>query len=150
MATATYSRHKKQNLKIWMVVLFGCAIWFAYDGYANKGFIEKHTIEGKADSTLNFNRKSPPIFVLGSALFGAILFMRKDRKIETDDRGIILANGNRIDFDAIEQVVKTNFEKKGKFELVYRTGGREERQIFSRYQYDNMEAVLDEVISKIS
>ena len=147
MATATYSRHKKQNLKIWMIVLIGCAIWFSYDGYVNKGFIEKHTKEGKADSTLNFNRKSPPVFLLGAAVFGAILYIRKDKKIQTDDKSIILANGTKICFETIERVDKTNFEKKGFFELAYKAGGKEEKQIFSRYQYDNMEAVLDEVIS---
>jgi hypothetical protein len=62
---APLSRYKKQNLLLFTAVLIGLGIWFYYDGHYNEKLLEKHTVDGKPDSTLLFNQKSPPFLILG-------------------------------------------------------------------------------------
>ena len=87
---APLSRYKKNNFKIGIVVLLGLAIWFAYDGYFNDNFIQKHTNpDGVADSTLAFNRKSPPFLIGGAVLLWIYLFAIKDKKIIAGENSLV-------------------------------------------------------------
>lgn len=149
--TAPYSKHKKGNLKIFIVVLLAAGIWFAYDGYFNNKFIEEHTQEdGTMDGTLSFNRKSPPFFLGGAVVLGAILFLVKDKKLTLDEEGI--TDGKQsVKYDAIEKIDKTHFKDKGLFTLYYKDqSGVEQQWKITDGKYDNLPAVLDELVAKIS
>lgn len=147
--TAPYSKHKKTNLQILIAMLLVAAIWFFYDG-KNKDFVEKHTLKGQPDSTLVFNQKSPPYFLGGAIALGILFFVIKDRKIVLDDTKIT-APGKSVNLSQIEKIDKTNFKNKGYFVLTYKndTSGTTDWKI-SDGSYDNLSAILDEIIKKIS
>jgi hypothetical protein len=148
---APYSKHKKGNLKIFIIVLLVAGLWFAYDGYFSKKFIEDHTLEdGTPDSTLNFNRKSPPFFIGGAVILGALLVLVKGKKITADET--CLTDGKQtVKYDSIEKIDKTNFEDKGWFVLYYKDdSGSEDQWKITDRKYDNLSPVLDELVAKIS
>jgi hypothetical protein len=148
---APFSKHKKGNLKIFIVVLLVAGIWFAYDGYFSKNFKEEHTqADGTMDGTLNFNRKSPPFFVGGAVILGVILFLIKDKKLTLDEE--ILTDGKQtVKFDVIEKIDKTHFKEKGWFTLYYKdSSGSEKQWKITDSKYDNLAPVLDELVAKIS
>jgi hypothetical protein len=147
--TAPYSKHKKTNLQIFIAMMLVAAIWFFYDG-RNKDFVEKHTIKGQPDSILVFNQKSPPYFLGGAIAFGILLFVLKDRKIVLDDDKII-APDKTVNIKQIEKIDKTNFKNKGYFVITYKTdsSGSVDWKI-SDSHYDNLSAMLDEIVKKIS
>ena len=62
---APVSRHRKNNLKLYIVVCIVLAIWFGYDGYLNENFIQKHSVDTEADSILAFNQWSAPFQTRG-------------------------------------------------------------------------------------
>ncbi len=148
---APLSKYKKTNLKIFIVVLIGLAIWFAYDGYFNKKFEEKHNdSEGNPDSTMVFNRNSPPFFVGGAVLLGVYLLVIKDRKVIADEKNITV--GKRVfAYDSVQKIDKTHFDSKGYFIVTYKddAGGRKQLKLSNR-TYDNLNAVLDELVAKIT
>ena len=87
---APISKYKKTNLKIYIILCIVLAAWFAYDGYINKNFIEKHTDEnGKPNSTLSFNQKSPPFFAAAAALFAVYFFVVKNKKLIADENELV-------------------------------------------------------------
>ncbi len=146
---APYSKHKKGNLKIFVVVLIAITVWFIYDGYYNKNFIEKNTDDGKPNSTLVFNQKSPPYLIGLAVLLGIRLAMIAGKKIIADEKG--LSDGKKmVSYDSIEKINKTSFEKDGHFTITYKDNGQEKDWKLSGRKYDNLKAVLDEVVSKIS
>ena len=149
---APMSKFKKNNLKIFAVVLIGLGIWFAYDGYKNEGFIEDHTKEdGKMDSTLTFNRKAPPYFIAAGVLCGAYLFLIKDKKIIVDENGLVINDKLKIAYDSIQQINKTHFDSKGHFTITYKDdSGKETSRKISDRTYDNLSTVVDEIVAKIS
>lgn len=147
---APLSGYKKKNLLIIAVVLIGIGIWFGYDGYKNQTFIDKHTNEdGTPDSTLNFNRQSPPFFIAAGALAGIYLAVIKGKKVVADDTGL-QAGKTSIAYDAIEAVNKTHFDRKGYFIVTYSDGGQSKDLKISDRTYDNLPAVLDHIVAKIS
>ena len=147
--TAPYSKYKKTNLQIFITMLLVAAVWFFYDG-RNEDFIKNHTIEGQPDGTLVFNQKSPPYFLGGAIALGVLLFVIKDRKIVLDDDKIT-APGKSVNISQIEKIDKTNFKDKGYFILTYKNGtsGSADWKISDK-SYDNLSAMLDEIIKKIS
>lgn len=147
--TATYSKHKKSNLQIFIGIMIVAAVWFGYDG-RNIDFKAKHTVNGQPDSTLVFNQKSPPYFLGGAIALGILLFIVKDKKIVIDNDKIT-APDKTININQIEKVNKTNFSNKGYFVLTYKndSGGTVDWKISDK-TYDNLPAVLDEIIKKIS
>jgi len=149
---AALSKFKKNNLKIFIVILVGLGIWFAYDGYKNDKFIEEHTEEdGTMDSTLAFNRKSPPYFIVAGVLCGVYLFLIKDRKIIADENGLVINDKLKIPYDSIQQINKTHFDSKGHFTITYKNeSGKEVNCKISDRTYDNLSAVVDEIVGKIS
>ena len=148
---ASLSKYKKGNLKIAMVVLLGLSLWFAYDGYYNKSFIEKHTNEAsEADSTLKFNRQSPPYFFGGAIIVGAYYLVIRNKKVVAGDDGLVV-NNKTIAYDSIEKIDKTHFDSKGHFVITYKNqSGQEASQKLSSRTYDNLSPVLEHLIAKIS
>ncbi|MHC4292434.1 MAG: hypothetical protein ACYSTR_09520 [Planctomycetota bacterium] len=146
---APLSRYKKQNLLIMAVILIGVGLWFAYDGYKNQDFINKHTVDGVPDSTLNFNRKAPPFMVGAGILLGIYFVIAKGKKLIAEENELISGNV-KIPYDAIEKINKTHFDSKGFFTLTYNENGQNKELKLSDRTYDNLGAVLDHIVSKIS
>jgi len=148
---APLSKYKKNNFRISIVVLVGLAIWFAYDGYFSKAFAQKHTNQnGTADSTLVFNRKSPP-YLLGAAfILGIYLFAIKDKKMVAGEDSLVVGK-LQIAYDSIQKIDKTHFNSKGYFVITYKDyqGVDTDLKISDR-TYDNLGAILDVLIAKIS
>ena len=146
---APLSSYKKKNILIIVAVLIGVGAWFAYDGYKNPDFIKKHTVDGVADSTLNFNRKAPPFMVGAGILLGISFVVIKGKKILADENELI-AGSTMVSYDSIEKINKTHFDKKGFFIVTYSQGGQNKELKLSDRTYDNLGAVLDQIVSKIS
>lgn len=151
---APLSKYKKTNFKIIVVVLLGLGCWFTYDGYLNEKFIEKNTDnygteEAVPNSTLQFNRKSPPFFIAGALLAAGFFVMIKNRKIVAGDNSLITPKGE-IPYDSIEKINKTNFDNKGFFVITSKQGDKETDLKISDRNYDNLPEILDELIKHIS
>lgn len=147
---APVSKYKKNTLKIIVAVLIGLAIYCLYDGYYNQKFIERNTDDGIANSTLNFNRKAPPFMIVAGILVGIRLFLIRDKKVTADDKAIVTCT-QTITYDSIEQIDKTHFDSKGYFVVTYKNEQGDNSQLkLDDRTYDNLPAVLEVLISKIS
>jgi hypothetical protein len=146
---APLSNYKKKNILIVAAILIGVGGWFAYDGKYNQKFIDKHTVDGVADSTLNFNRKAPPFMIGAGILLGIYFVVIKGKKIIADDSNII-AGKTTVSYDSIEKINKTHFDKKGFFTITYNQNGQSKELTLKDKTYDNLAAVLDHIVSKIS
>lgn len=147
---APVSKYKKNTLKIIILILVGLAIYCFYDGYYNQKFIEKNTDEGIANSTLAFNRKAPPFMIVAGVLVGIRLFLLKNKKVTADDHAIVTCT-QTITYDSIDQIDKTHFDSKGYFVVTYKNEQGDNSQLkLDDRTYDNLPAVLDVLISKIS
>ena len=149
---ASISKYKKTNLKIYIILCIGVAAWFAYDGYLNKSFIEKNTNDnGTPKSTLVFNQKAPPFFAGAAILFGVYLFVIKNRKLIADENELIFSDKETIPYNSIQSINKTYFEKKGFFVITHKDEhGKEIDRKLSDRTYDNLAAILDHLVAKIS
>jgi hypothetical protein len=156
---APYSKHKKTNFKIYIAVCIAAAIIFAYDGYLSKykwsmryNFYKKHVVDndGKPTSTMNFNRKSPLLFIGLAVLLGACLFVKRNKKLIADETELIISEKERISYNTIEKINKTYFKSKGYFLITYKDkDGREVNRKISDSKYDNLKAVLNHLVAKI-
>ena len=155
---APYSKHSKNNFIIGIVFSLAMAIIFAYDGYLSKyewslrrSFYEEHVKDGKPDFDMVFNQKSPFVFVGLAAVLTAWFRARKNKKLLADENELIISDKKRIPYDSIEKIDKTYFDKKGVFVITYKTEGNKEvnRKISDR-QYDNLAAILEHLVAKIS
>ncbi|RKY11421.1 MAG: hypothetical protein DRP52_05960 [Planctomycetota bacterium] len=146
---APLSSYKKKNTLIIAAVLIGIGAWFAYDGYKNQDFIKKHTVDGVADSTLAFNRKAPPFMIGAGILIGVYFVLIKGKKIIADESQLTCGKV-KVAYDAIEKINKTHFDKKGFFIVTYSQDGQSKTLKLSDRTYDNLGAVLDQIVSKIS
>jgi len=147
---APLSRYKKNNILIIIAIFAGLAAWTFYDGYYNKDFIKKHTNpDGTYDSKLMFNKQGPPYLLAGAALVGVYFFYIKNKKIVADDAAL---NVNRIviPYKDIAGIDKTYFDKKGFFIVHYSRNGQDRSLKISDRVYDNLPAVLDCLVAKIS
>jgi len=149
---APISKFKKTNFKIYIVVCIVFAIWFGYDGYFSEKFKEKHTnADGVPDSTLVFNQKSPPFFIGAAVLLGAYLFAIRNKKVIADEDELIISDKERISYESIQKIDKTRFDSKGSFLITYKDkDGREVNRKLSDKTYDNLRAILDHLVAKIS
>jgi hypothetical protein len=149
---APVSKYKKTNLLIYIVICIALAAWFAYDGYINQKFIDKHTDEnGKPNSTLIFNQKSPPFFAAAAVFFTAYLFIIKNKKLIADENALVFSDKDKIPYDSIQSINKTYFEKKGFFVITHKDEhGKEINRKISDRNYDNLAAILDHLVAKIS
>ena len=148
---APISKYKKTNLKIYIAVCIGLIAWCLYDGYYNKDFIDKYTVDGKATGWLVVNRKAPPYVIGVAVLIGAYLFTLRNKKILADENELVISDKKRIPYDSIERIDKTHFDQKGFFILTYKDqDGREVDFKLSNRTYDNLAAILDHLVDKIS
>ncbi len=155
---APYSKYGKTNFKIWIVVFLAMAIIFAYDGYLSKyewslrrSFYEKHVKDGKPDFDMVFNQKSPFIFVVHAAVLTVWFWARKNKKLLADENELIISDKEKISYDSIQQIDKTYFEKKGFFVITYKDkDGKEVRRKLNERTYDNLAAILEHLVAKIS
>ena len=132
--------------------MIGFAVWFAYDGYFNEKFKAENTdSKGQPNSTLVFNQRAP-FFLAAGTVIAAIWFAAvKGRKITADEDAIVLNSSKKIAYDSIESIDKTNFEAKGFFVISYK-GSDEQLSTckLSDRSFDNLSAVLDKLVEKIS
>ncbi|MGA2094335.1 MAG: hypothetical protein ABSH16_13180 [Sedimentisphaerales bacterium] len=150
--TAPLSRYKKKTFILWMAVCIGLAIWFTYDGYYNKAFIEKHTgKDGVPKSTLTFNRKSPPFLVGAAVLLGVYMVVIRNRKVVAEDSQLVIDDKISIAYDTIQKIDKTHFDSKGFFVITSKgPDGKDVDHKLSDRDYDNLGAILDHIVAKIS
>ena len=149
---APISKFTKTNLKIYIILCIAAAAWFAYDGYINKTFIEENTEEnGKPNSTLIFNQKAPPFLFAAAVFFCAYFFVVKNKKLIADENELVFSEKEKIPYDSIEAINKTYFEKKGFFVVKYKDkSGKEISRKLNDRKYDNLTAILDHLVAKIS
>ncbi len=149
--SATYSKHKLGNYRIAVIALVALSIWCAYDGYYNQDFIEKHTTEeGKADDTLIFCQKFPFLGIPAALAAGGAFFYFRKKELTADEQALVLSSGKQIDYDKIQEIDHTDFEKKGKFQIKYAENESEKFITLSDKKWDNLNGILEHLISKIS
>ena len=149
---APVSKHRKNNLIIIIVVLIAGSAWCAYDGYINEKWIKDHTdAEGNAETYLVFNRRAAFFGIPAAVVLGAWLMVVKGKKLVADDEALIMDGKDRIAYDSIQAIDKTKFKSKGTFAITYKTSeGQEKCLEISDRKYDNLSAILDELVAKIS
>jgi hypothetical protein len=158
---APVSKFRKNNLKVYTAACIIFAIVFAYDGYLSKyqwsmrySFYEEHVLKkgGKPDDTMVWNQKWLPLACGGIAvLFGATLFAIRNKKIVADENELVISNKEKISYDSIQKIDKTNFGSKGFFIITYKNkNGSEVNRKLSDRTYDNLTAILDKLVAKIS
>ena len=155
---APISKFRKNNLKIYIIVCLIAAIIFAYDGYLSKyqwshrrSFYEKHVKQGQLDDTMVFNRIAPIFLISAAVLLTVWLYVLKDKKLLADEGELIISGKKRISYDSIRKIDKTHFESKGFFLITYKDeNGNEVNQKLSDRTYNNLAAILDRLVEKIS
>jgi len=149
---APISRFKKNNIKVYIFFCIAIAIWCAYDGYFNDKWIAEHkNPDGTPQPYLTFNRNAPPFFAGATVLLAGYLFTVRNKKIIAEENELVLGNKERISYDSIQKIDKTNLQKKGCFVITYKNEkGKEVRRKFSDRTYDNLPAVLDKLVAEIS
>jgi len=157
---APVSKFAKTNIKIYIVVCVAAAVIFAYDGYLSKykwsgrySFYQEHVLDndGIPTQTMNFNTKSPPFFFGAAVLFTVYFFVIKNNKLIADENELVFSAKQKIPYDSIEAINKTYFEKKGFFIITYKDqSGKEIDRKISERKYDNLPAILDHLVAKIS
>jgi hypothetical protein len=157
---APVSKFAKTNIKIYIAVCVAAAVIFAYDGYLSKynwsgrySFYKEHVLDNDdiPDQTMNFNRKSPPFFAGAAVLFAVYLFVIKNNKLIANENELIFSTKKRIPYDSIQKIDKTYFNKKGFFVITYKDEhGKEIDRKISDRKYDNLAAILDHLVAKIS
>jgi len=156
---APISKYKLNGFKLYFVICLVVAVILAYDGYLSKyewskryDFYKEHVIEnnGVPDGSMQLNRFGPIILIAGAIFFGIRFVIVKNKKVVAGDTGII-ANNQNIAYDTIEKIDKTHFESKGYFVITYKNQQGDDSQLkLSDKTYDNLGAILDEVVAKIS
>ena len=149
---APLNQHRKSNLLIYIGICAVFAGWLGYDGYFNEGFRQRHTdADGKADASLVFNQKAAPVLACAAVLLAGYLLAIRNRKIIADDKELVISDKERISYDSIQRINKTDFESKGSFVLTYRDDeGKEIDRKLSNRDYDNLAAILDKLVAEIS
>ena len=71
-------------------------MFFGYDGYYGKKFIAKHTVNGKPDSALVFNRESPPYLFAAAVTVAVYAWIVRNKKIIADDQQLIISEKEKI------------------------------------------------------
>ena len=155
---APYSKHNKTNFRIGVVLCIVAAIIYGYDGYLSKyewslrrSFYEEHVIDGKPDFDMLFNQKSPFVFVALATVLTAWFWTRRNKKLLADENELIISTKEKISYDSIQQIDKTYFNKKGFFVITYKDkDGKKVRRKLNDRTYDNLAAILEHLVAKIS
>ncbi|MFH1369727.1 MAG: hypothetical protein ABII09_00325 [Planctomycetota bacterium] len=157
---APLSKYKKKTFLIYISICVVAAIILAYDGYLSKyewsyrySFYKKHVVdkEGKPDSDMIFNQKAPYFLVVVAVVLGGYLLTIRNRKVVAGETGLVIDGKVNIAYDSIQKIDKTHFDSKGHFTLTYK--GPDDREIdrkISDKYYDNLRAILDHLVAKIS
>jgi hypothetical protein len=145
------SKYKVKTFLIYMAVLVGFAAYCFYDGHYNQSFIDKHSPDGKPDGTMVFNQKAPAYLVGAAALIGVYLLVIRNRKVVAEDNALVIDGKTSIAYDSVQKIDKTDFDAKGHFTFTYKTpDGKEIDRKISDRDYDNLKAILDHLVAKIS
>ena len=150
---APISKYRKTNLKIYITACLFIGIWCIYDGYFNKTWIEEHRNEdGSPQAYLVFNRTAPLFFFGGAVLLGSYLFAIRNKRLIADGNELIVSDKEKIAYDSIQKIDKTHFDPtRGYFVVTYKQeDGREINRKISSKDYDNLAAVLDALVAKIT
>jgi hypothetical protein len=155
---APLSKYKKNNLKVYIVVCVFFAALFGYDGYFSKyewshrrSFYEKHVKDGRPDDTMVFNQKVPIFLAVAAVALGIRLWTIRNRKLIADENELVVSDKQKIAYDSIEKIDKTLFKEKGFFIITYKDEKGDEVNLkLSNRTYDNLAAVLDHLVAKIS
>lgn len=148
---ASSSNYRKKTIILAIMFVVGFAAWFTYDGYFNDGYISEHTDEqGNIDSDLVFNQKAPAYLAGGAILLIVYFLVISRKKLVADENCLIIDNNKKIPYDSIEKIDKTYFKSKGYFAITYTDNQNKIDRKFSDKTYDNLSAVLDELVTKIS
>jgi len=157
---APISKFAKTNIKIYIAACLAAAVIFAYDGYLSKykwsgrySFYQEHVLDndGIPNAAMNFNTKSPPVFLGAAILFTVYLFVIKKKKLIADENELIFSNNKKIAYDSIQKINKTYFDKKGYFVITYKNeSGKQVQRKISDRKYDNLAPILDHLVAKIS
>lgn len=156
---APYSKFNINGFKLYIGACLIIGAVLAYDGYLSKyewsgryKFYKEHVVdnEGVADSTMQFNKYGPFGLIVLSVYFGFRWNSVKDIKIVCDDNG--LDTGKEvIAYDNIEKIDKTHFKEKGYFIITHKNkDGNEKNVKLSHKTYDNLEVLLELIVSKIT
>ncbi len=157
---APLSKYKKNNLKIYIVACVFFAVLFGYDGYLSKyewsyrlDFYKDHVEKkgGRPDDTMVFNQKAPVLLAVVAVALGVRLWMIRNRKLIADENELVVSNKQKIPYGSIEKIDKTLFKEKGFFIITCKDekGGKVDLKLSGR-TYDNLAAVLDHIVAKIS
>jgi hypothetical protein len=149
---APSSKYRRNNFIIGIAICVGLAIWFTYDGHYSEAFKARHTKDdGTPDSTLVFNRKSPPYLIGAAVLLVGCLFIVRRNKVIADESELIINDKEKISYDSIQKIDKTDFDSKGYFIITYKDkGGGEVNRRISDRKYDNLAAILEHLVAKIT
>lgn len=149
---APVSKFRKSNLKIYIIGLILVAVWCVYDGYFNEKWIKEHTdAKGNPETYLVVNKSAPKYLVGAAAILGVYLFAISSKKVTADENELVIDGKKRIAYDAIEKVDKTYFASKGYFAVTHKDSSGKDAEIkLSDRKYDNLEAVLDKLVEKMS
>ena len=155
---APVSKFRKNNLKVYAAACIIFAVIFAYDGYLSKyqwshrsDFYERHVKDGRPDDMMIFNQKAPILLVALAAVLMGWLQTLKNKKLLADENELIISNKEKISYDSIQKIDKTGFDSKGFFIITYKNEDDSEvNRKISDKDYDNLAAILDKLVAKIS
>ncbi len=149
---APYSKYRKTNCLIYILILLVVGGWCVYDGYLNEGWIAEHTNpDGSPKPYLTINRQGP--YYMGVAAVAAAIFWLtvRNKKVVADENELIISEKEKIPYNSIQQVDKTHFEARGFFIITYKNAdGRNVLRALSYKKYDNLKAILEHLVSKIT
>jgi hypothetical protein len=84
-------------------------------------------------------------------LIAGYLFAIRNRKIVADENELVINDKKKIAYESIQKIDKTNFKAKGYFIITHTSAdGKELDCKISDKNYDNLQAVLDCLIEKIT
>ena len=148
---APFAKYKKTNYKIWILILVVAGVWFYYDGRKNEKFIARHTKDGKPDHTLVFHQKCLPYFIGGAVLVAVYAVIMGKKKIVADEQELIISEKVKIPYSSLESINKTDYQSKGFFVIEYKgQDGKTCKKKISNRDWDNLDAVLELLVSKIT
>ncbi len=149
---APISKFKKNGLIIYIVICLGLTVWCVYDAHFNEEFKAKYTdADGNPTGWLLVNLKAPPYLIGAALLLGAYLLILRTKKLVADEDELVFSDKDKIRYDSIQEIDKTHFDSKGYFVLTYKNENDKaiERKISNR-KYDNLTAVLEHLVAKIT
>lgn len=156
---APLSKYRRHNWFITIGISFAMAILFGYDGYLSQypwsmrhDFYQEHVIDhgGTPDATMGFNKISSPIFAaVGIAASIYYFCFLRSVAVIADSKGLRY-NKITINYDQIDSIDKTHFDSKGTFIVYYNDGGQKKQLRLNDRGFDNMPAVLDHLVAKIT